>query len=35
MMKVFSKTGHPVKTHLEYGVYELEIPFSGEEKEKV
>lgn len=35
MMKVFSKTGHPVKTHLEYGVYELEIPFSGEGKEKV
>ncbi|NTV00528.1 MAG: GNAT family N-acetyltransferase, partial [Methanoregulaceae archaeon] len=33
MMKVFSKTGHPMKTHLESGVYELEIPFSGEEKE--
>jgi len=27
MMKVFSKTGYPVKSHLEYGVYELEIPF--------
>jgi hypothetical protein len=35
MMKVFSKTGHPLKTHLESGVYELEIPFSGEEKKKV
>jgi acyl-CoA hydrolase/GNAT superfamily N-acetyltransferase len=33
MMKVFSKTGYPVKTHLEYGVYELEIPFNGDEKE--
>lgn len=28
MMKVFTKTGYPVKTNLEYGVYELEIPFS-------
>jgi acyl-CoA hydrolase/GNAT superfamily N-acetyltransferase len=28
MMKVFSKAGHPLKTHLESGVYELEIPFS-------
>lgn len=27
MMKVFNKTGHPVKTHLESGVFELEIPF--------
>ena len=35
MMKVFSKTGHPLKAHLESGVYELEIPFSGEEKENV
>jgi GNAT superfamily N-acetyltransferase len=34
MMKVFSKTGYPVKTHLECGVYELEIPFDEEEKEK-
>lgn len=33
MMRVFSKVGHPLKTHLEYGVYELEIPFS-EEAEK-
>ena len=30
MMKVFSKTGYPLKTHLEYGVYELEIPFIDE-----
>jgi hypothetical protein len=30
MMKVFSKAGYPLKTHLEYGVYELEIPFTGE-----
>jgi RimJ/RimL family protein N-acetyltransferase len=35
MMKVFSKTGYPLKTHLDSGVYELEIPFSGEEKKKV
>lgn len=35
MMKVFSKTGYPLKTHLESGVYELEISFSGDEKEKV
>ncbi len=28
MMKVFSKTGHPMKTHLESGVYEIEILFS-------
>lgn len=27
MMKVFAKTGYPLKAHLEYGVYELEIPF--------
>jgi acyl-CoA hydrolase/GNAT superfamily N-acetyltransferase len=27
MMKVFSKTGYPLKVKLEYGVYELEIPF--------
>ena len=30
MMKVFSKTGHPLKTHLESGVYEIEIDFSSE-----
>ena len=34
MMKVFSKVGHPVKTHLEYGVYELNIPFGGESTEE-
>lgn len=35
MMKVFSKVGHPLKTHLEYGVYEIEIPFlEAEEKEQ-
>jgi hypothetical protein len=33
-MKVFFKTRHFFKTHLESGVYELEVPFSGEEKEK-
>jgi len=31
MLKVFSKAGYPLKTHLEYGVYELEIPFTDEE----
>jgi len=35
MMKVFSKTGYPMKSHLESGVYELEIPFTEEEKEEV
>ncbi len=34
MMKVFSKVGHPLKTHLEYGVYELNIPFGGENIEE-
>jgi GNAT superfamily N-acetyltransferase len=34
MMKVFSKVGHPLKTHLEYGVYELKIPFDGENTEE-
>jgi len=34
MMKVFSKVGHPLKTHLEYGVYELNIPFGGENTEE-
>jgi len=28
MMKVFAKSGCPMKTNLEYGVYELEIPFN-------
>ena len=27
MMKVFHKTGYPIKVKLEYGVYELELPF--------
>jgi acyl-CoA hydrolase/GNAT superfamily N-acetyltransferase len=27
MMKVFGKSGYPLKSNLEYGVYELEIPF--------
>jgi hypothetical protein len=27
MMRVFSKTGFPLKAHLDSGVYELEIPF--------
>jgi acyl-CoA hydrolase/RimJ/RimL family protein N-acetyltransferase len=30
MMKVFSKAGYSIKTHLEYGIYEIEIPFSEE-----
>lgn len=29
MMKIFAKTGYPLKTHLESGVYELEISFGG------
>jgi GNAT superfamily N-acetyltransferase len=32
MMQVFSKTGYPLKTHLESGVYELEIDFSSEKQ---
>jgi GNAT superfamily N-acetyltransferase len=32
MMKVFARSGYPMKAKLESGVYELEIPFSGEEK---
>lgn len=32
MMKVFTKVGYPIKAHLEYGVYEIEIPFSDAEK---
>ncbi|HQG31756.1 MAG TPA: GNAT family N-acetyltransferase, partial [Deltaproteobacteria bacterium] len=28
MMKVFARSGYPMKTNLEYGVYELEIPFN-------
>lgn len=32
MMKVFARSGYSMKTKLESGVYELEIPFSGEEK---
>lgn len=30
MMKVFAKSGYPMKTNLEYGVYELEIPFNND-----
>ncbi len=34
MMKVFSQVGHPLKAHLEYGVYEIQIPFTdGEQTE--
>jgi hypothetical protein len=33
MMKVFSKTGYPLRVKLEYGVYELEIPFEEGKKE--
>ena len=32
MMQVFSKTGYPLKTHLESGIYELEIDFSSEKQ---
>ncbi len=28
MMKVFGKSGYPLRSNLEYGVYELEIPFT-------
>jgi acyl-CoA hydrolase/GNAT superfamily N-acetyltransferase len=35
MMKVFSKTGFPIKTHLESGVYELVLTFTAEERENV
>jgi acyl-CoA hydrolase len=31
----YTPIGHPLKTHLEPGVYELEIPFSVEKKEEV
>ena len=34
MMKVFAKTGCPMKTRLEYGVYELEIEFGEVEQGK-
>ncbi|HQI02345.1 MAG TPA: GNAT family N-acetyltransferase [Deltaproteobacteria bacterium] len=34
MMKVFSKVGYPLKAHLEYGVYEIAIPFTDEEKKE-
>lgn len=30
MMQVFSKSGYPMTTHLEDGVYELKVDFSGE-----
>lgn len=30
MMKVFSKAGYPMTTHLEQGVYEIRIPFEKE-----
>jgi acyl-CoA hydrolase/N-acetylglutamate synthase-like GNAT family acetyltransferase len=33
MMRVFSEAGYPIETHLEYGAYQIEIPF-GEEKKK-
>ena len=32
MMQVFSKSGYPMTTHLETGVYELKINFTNEEK---
>jgi hypothetical protein len=31
-MKVFTRVGYPIKAHLEYGVYELEIPFTDDDK---
>lgn len=33
MMQVFSKSGHPMTTHLDTGVYELKINFTKEERE--
>lgn len=35
MMKVFSKTGYALKTHLASGVFEIKIPFTEEPKESV
>jgi len=34
MMKVFLRAGYPLKSHLESGVYEIEMPFDKEEKEE-
>jgi GNAT superfamily N-acetyltransferase len=33
MMNVFSNAGHPLRTHLEYGVNEIEMPFDRDEKD--
>jgi hypothetical protein len=33
MMQVFSKSGHPMTTHLDTGVYELKINFAKEDHE--
>ena len=35
MMQVFAKSGYPMTTHLDTGVYELKINFSGDEQAKV
>lgn len=34
MMKVFSRAGHALKAHLEYGVYEIKIPFTDEGQDR-
>ncbi len=34
MMQVFAKSGHPMTTHLDSGVNEIKIDFSGEEQAK-
>lgn len=35
MLKVFSKTGYPLKSTLEAGVFEIKIPFTEKQKEDV
>lgn len=35
MMKVFSKTGYPIRTHLESGVCEIVLTFGDEQSENV
>ena len=34
-MKVFAKAGYPLKAHLEYGIYEIEMAFGKEDKDSV
>jgi GNAT superfamily N-acetyltransferase len=35
MMKVFLRAGYPIKSHLESGVYEIEMPFDKENDEEM